>query len=260
MIDIHSHVLPGVDDGSKSLEESVEICRRSALSGTRILFATPHIDTPQQFESFAPNLDLLEGLQREINKLGIEITLMSGAEIFPSQHLIGAIDAGVPITLANRSGHVLLGLPMSSIPLDFEHVAFELQARGLSVILAHPERLIPIQQDPSILHNWVTKGMLLQVNAGSLSGRYGHDAEVTAWVLLEHNWVHFVASDAHSSRGAHSLASAVQRLKNRIPDEDIERLTVKNGECVVDGLQVPSNPLDFSPTKRKTLWSRIWNR
>lgn len=261
MIDIHTHILPGVDDGAQNLEESLAMARIAVEAGDGILFATPHVasarDLSRQWEMPAR----LAELQAACTAAGLAITLIQGAEVYPMTGILQAIDAGVPLTLGTAGRHLLFDSPFTQLPLKIAERVYELQTHGITPILAHPECIVEVQMNPGILEEHVDRGLLLQISTSSLLGVYSEQALRTARVLLEHRWVHFLASDAHSPRTRRpGLATAAVRLVEYTDAETAKRLTVTNGHRVLAGEAVPTEPLPYVPKKNKRWFADLFGR
>lgn len=247
MIDIHSHVLPGFDDGPRSFEDSVLLTKQVAFEGTSVLFATPHVATPVDFEHSFRIPQAVKSLQTAINELGIQTTILPGAEVFPSFALLDNLDKGCSITLGEKDTHILLDMPLSVMPVELDTLVFELKTRGITPILAHPERSMPIQKNPQLLEKSVHMGLLIQINASSLMGDNGNSAMSTTNILLDLHWAHFVASDAHSLRHRPSRMAAARRLLVNMMGADlVEELFVRNGQRIVRGEAIPVNPQPYA--------------
>jgi len=196
MIDIHSHVLYGVDDGSPSRETSVEMLKAAAKNGVESIILTPHF-----FSDTAGKInERLEALRPEAAKLDIE--LFSGCE-YDFSHLNANKKF---ITLGERSDFILVDFCLPYIMPISRNILFEQQARGYQIVLAHPERLFS-KDNLSMLKELADTGIYFQLNAGSFRGDYGRSARKTARELVKHGLCHCIASDAHS----------VKNYKGQIP-------------------------------------------
>ncbi|MBI2844002.1 MAG: phosphotransferase [Armatimonadetes bacterium] len=252
MVDIHSHILPGVDDGAGDIEESVDLAELSASEGTTVIFATPHVAPLQDRELALQLPERVAALQDAIVSRGLPLRLVQGAEVYPDCGVLAALDAGLPLTLGGLGKHLLLDLPLTAIPLGFEQLVFDLQRCGITPILAHPERAIPVQMQPQMLEPLVHRGLLLQIDAGSMLGSHGPAAESAALMLLRHKWVQFVASDAHSPRVRRPrLADAARVLTRILGLERVTELISTNGRRVLEGEAIPTNPADYSPKRSR---------
>ena len=199
MIDIHCHILDGVDDGSYCLPESVEMARIAYESGTRQIVATPHANTP----GGEPNAwgEMLEGklytLNDAIAKARIPLTVLPGQEVFCAGDVAGLLNAGEIITL-NGSRYLLIEFDFYARSDTLVDECEALLAEGVVPVVAHPERYEAIREDEETAFRLKRRGCLLQLNAGSLFGDFGRSAQSAAHDLLSESLADFIASDAHS--------------------------------------------------------------
>ncbi|MBE2314505.1 protein tyrosine phosphatase [Solirubrobacter sp. CPCC 204708] len=189
MLDLHSHVLPGLDDGAASAEEAVAIARAACADGVRVLAATPHVrsDYPTTASQLDAGLRALPPLPIDVVRGG-EVSLEVAAALPP--------DDLAPFAIAG-SRYLLVEPPYTGLPLNAGTTLFLLRLAGFVPIIAHPERNPDVQADPSRLRELVEAGALAQLTAGSLTGRRGATAQRTARVLLQEGLAHLVAGDAH---------------------------------------------------------------
>lgn len=199
MIDIHTHILYGIDDGSHSLEQSLKMLNIAAKNNTDKIILTPHCNQPGNLNNFYSS-DLQNHFDafREAAK-DIPIELYLGMEIYATDEVPDLISEGKIIPL-NNSHYLLIEFPFSSNPDWVTHILEEVSKFNLTPVIAHPERYPFIINNPQIIYDWVISGSLIQINKGSLFGRFGYKEELTARKLLNHNLVHFVASDCHSHK------------------------------------------------------------
>lgn len=196
MIDIHTHILPGIDDGSGNLEESLEMCRIASSGGTRGIAATSHGNLgsdPLTAEAYKNAYRLLK---QELLKAEIPVRLYSGMEIFMTADAVDKLQNGELLTL-NETRYVLIEFDFQEEPWMAEEYLHMLEDAGYLPVVAHVERYYFIQRSPEIIYDWVRHGYVIQVNKGSLLGAFGKKEQDTAISLLEHNLIHVVASDAH---------------------------------------------------------------
>ena len=198
-IDIHSHILPGVDDGSKSLEQSLTMARSFVAGGVNHAFATPHhiagtawTLTPEKIRQKVAEL------QAVFQQYEIPLILHPGMEIALHHHLVKELERNVLLPLGNSNCY-LLEPPFQSFRDDLLDTVLSFKNAGKDVILAHPERAPFFQQKITSLTRLVEQGVMVQVNIGSLLGTFGKKTETTALYLAEHDSIHFVASDSHGS-------------------------------------------------------------
>ncbi|MBR5094185.1 MAG: hypothetical protein IK095_03735 [Oscillospiraceae bacterium] len=199
MIDIHSHIIPGIDDGSASMDDSLELLLMAAESGVTTLVATPHCNIPGEFENYAgPDLEQrFARLDAAREKAGIPVKLCRGAEIYATPELPQLLRDGKVWTL-NGTRYFLVEFSFREDPGFCEAILHRCRSLGFLPIVAHPERYIFIQDDPQLAYEWCTAGYGLQLNKGSILGRFGPGPKHTSELLLQHGLAACVASDAHS--------------------------------------------------------------
>jgi protein-tyrosine phosphatase len=198
MIDLHAHILPGLDDGVATVEEACELARRAAADGVTAIAATPHVredypTTPAQMEA------AVRVLREAFRVAGIGVDLLPGGEIaLESLALLDREDL-LRFSLAQSGRYLLVEFPYVGWPLALETSLRKVQAAGLVPIIAHPERNREVQERPDRLAPLVAAGTLVQITAASLDGRLGRSARKAAQALLHDGAAHLLASDAHSA-------------------------------------------------------------
>lgn len=202
MIDIHAHILPGVDDGSPSLESSLEMAALAVESSVRAIIATPHCNLPDELDQ-GGGLDAA-GVQRHTDTLNsvllhkeIALRIYPGMEIFGTRQTAQRLQAGKLCTLAG-SRYPLIEFPFVDFAEEATEILESVLRLGLRPIVAHPERYRYTQSHPQLLNLWMDMGCLLQVNRGSLLGRFGEREEELSHALVGRGFAAFVASDAHT--------------------------------------------------------------
>jgi protein-tyrosine phosphatase len=237
MIDLHTHVLHGVDDGAGSLGEAVAMVRQEAEDGVRVIAATPHVRSDYPTSADELQRRLVE-LRAAVVDEGLEVELVAGGEV--SLREAARLDAHElrQLTLAG-AGALLLEFPYYGWPINLDMQLFALQAYGFRVILAHPERNTEVVQQPDRLRPLVQRGALVQVTAGSLDGTLGRSAKRTGEALLELGLVHCVATDMHAPTGRSGLSS----VAGAVGDESLARwLTLIAPAAILAGEQLPAAP------------------
>ena len=199
MTDLHTHILYGIDDGSENIEMSVEMIKMAKNNGTNNIVLTPHCNIPDAYTNYMNDVIVgrFEKLKRTIKEMEIDVNLYLGMEVYASDNIDRLIMDGAIITL-NRSRYLLIEFPFMADPLWVTHILAKVHQIGLIPLLAHPERYIYVQEFPYMVFDWVNSGCLLQINRGSIVGRFGDQARDIAIMLMENNMVTAVASDAHS--------------------------------------------------------------
>lgn len=239
MIDLHTHVLPGIDDGARTLEEAVEMCRRAAEEGCSGLIATPHLRHARWWNGKRERLEaLLETLQEQLREwLDGSFEVFLGGEIaLHSESLdeVYELPGGELQTLAG-SRYVLLELDWHGLGPNILDVVHELTVKGLFPVIAHPERYRWLAEDPALIETLVERGAYLQLTAMSVTGDLGGGIRRLCDDLLEAEIVHFVASDAHDARlRPPGLGRAFRQVEEDYGREVAERLFVTHPRAVVE--------------------------
>ncbi len=236
MIDIHTHILPGFDDGAESPDVAVEMARGAAAEGISRVVATPHIMQDDLTGLKAKIDDAVSSLNARLRQESVDVEILPGAEVHISAALLTNPDALKEISLGFRENYVLLELPLQEMPRFTEELIFRVQLKGLVPVLAHPERNASIIEQPARLLELVEKGALVQVNAGSVTGRYGEKVRVTADLFLRNRLIHFLASDAHSLKSRPlKLRAAVERARGLLGEEGASALVEGNPAAALTG-------------------------
>ncbi|MBU2622311.1 MAG: hypothetical protein KKD92_08345 [Proteobacteria bacterium] len=198
MIDLHCHILPGIDDGAKTPEESLKMAEIALRDGIHTIVATPHV-----LGIHSNNVRSVEksiaGLTDAFSINGINIRLIPGADVPLSAGLMDKIKGGEAGTINNGMKYILLELPSYTVPLRVKDLIFELKINGITPVITHPERILMIQQNADIAYDLVIMGALCQVTAMSITGDFGEIPRKSAAILLKRRLVHVIATDAHSA-------------------------------------------------------------
>ena len=248
MIDLHSHVLPGIDDGAADLDQAVGICEAAAADGIEVIAATPHVrhdypTTPEQMEA------ALAEVQAAV---GDRIRVVGGGELDVDE--LGRPREELARFGLGGSRTLLVETPYVGWPLDLAERLFVLQVAGFATVLAHPERNRDVQARPELLAPIVAAGTLVQLTAASLDGRFGRGSRACSFTLLERGLAHLVASDAHApDLRAVGLSGAVEA----IGDPALARwLTVDVPRAILEGKPTPPRPVEDRPRRRSFLRRR----
>lgn len=226
--DLHTHILPGLDDGAPDSEVAQQMLKMAAESGTTELYATPHLISGSWQPPWAEILHRTETLNRHAAKTGLGVRVLPGAEVAMDWSLLDLLPTPGPYCLGG-SRFILVELPLGSLPNYADDFLFTLQTRDFLPILAHPERNPEVKADPDRLQPWLDRGIFVQLNTASLLGRMGERTQAAARTLLATGRVHFLGSDAHSA-GARSpdLQEAVQALTELLGSDETEVLLAHN--------------------------------
>ena len=229
MIDLHCHILPGVDDGPQSFEEAVAMAKIAVEDGVTIVAATPHI-LPNSYQA-TELADILTQLNNRLLDLNIPLKLFMGAEV--SFQMPPSMLKGYTI---NNTSYVLIEFPHSHLPADAGQIIFNLQVNGFLPIIAHPERNPSVIKDPSSILNLLGEGVYLQLTAASVAGKFGKSVQKCAVKLLESGCVHLLGTDAHSPIGRRPILSQGLKAASKvIGAEKALKLVTVNPEAVIAG-------------------------
>lgn len=198
MIDIHSHILPGVDDGSQSLDESLAMAKMAWNSGVSVIVATPHANVPWSYKNYDSPVfrKKIWDLQYHLRQHECDIKIVTGMEIFATEDVDDKIAKGALIPI-NKSRYYLVEFPFDVDPFWMEERLYSILCMDKIPVIAHPERYDCIQDEPAVLYHFMSMGCLSQINKGSIFGRFGRKEQRTAQILLDHHLVTCFASDAH---------------------------------------------------------------
>lgn len=225
VIDLHCHLLPGLDDGAQNLEEGLGIARQLESAGFKAVVATPHVIEGRDFLRREMILEATQRFQNTLEQQGIKLQLIPGAECYIFPELAKWIAEGKVMTLGDQGKYILVELPMLEVPSYVEKVLFDLQVLGLTPILAHPERNKKLAEEPERLLEWVRRGLLLQLDLRSLDGKYGEKVCQFALVLLKSGMIHFIGSDGHRVSREMALENCLDALAQTLSQECYEDVT-----------------------------------
>jgi protein-tyrosine phosphatase len=258
MIDIHHHLLFGLDDGAKDIETSVAMAETAAADGITHVVCTPHANAHYTFDPEA-NRRRLQELEARVNG---KLVLGLGCDFHLSfENIEDALKNPHKYTI-NQKNYLLVEFADLAIPQQMTQVFHQFMLAGIQPILTHPERNLTIQKTPHRLDEWLAIGCLVQVTAASLTGRFGGYAMQFAHKLLRQNKIHFLATDAHNlqSRPPH-MKEAYEFVAKQCGAETAERLCVTNPKAAYFGEPFPPQPeiVQEDPSRRQGFWSK-WFR
>lgn len=211
MIDLHTHILPGLDDGAASLEEALQMAAIAAAEGVSAVVATPHVVSGLYDNTRRQIQEAVDHLNRCLAAESIPLQVLPGAEYRLEPDLPQRLDAGRLMTINDAGHYLLVELPLALVPDYTEQLLYEIQLQGVTPILAHPERNPGLSRSPQRLSRLAQRGVLAQVTTGSIRGRFGQTARRAALKMLETGAAQVVASDAHSARGRSPAITAAAR-------------------------------------------------
>ena len=253
MVDIHCHILSNVDDGSDSQNTSIEMAEIAVSDGINVIIATPHYI---EFEHEITKEEILNKCN-DLNKILIEkniiLDIKPGCEAFISPTIVDSYKKGKVMSINNMDKYILIELPVSDYPKYTEEVIFDFKLSGMTPIIAHIERYTYFYNDFLSIHNLIKHGALIQVNSSSINGYFGKDIKAKVLELIRSNMVHFIASDAHTTRGrSPKISQAFETLRSEKIEQDYINYIIENGYKVVEGAEI--NILEPILKKKKMFW------
>lgn len=240
MIDLHNHLLPGIDDGAKKVEETLEFLRIARRDGVQVVVATPHMKPgvyDNDRDTILQRVAMVREAARGDEAEGVE--LLPGAEVYYTADLAARARAGALMTVGDRGRYLLLELPYQQSPMHVDDSIFQLRLLGITPLMAHPERVAYYLEDIERVAASVRLGALTQVTANSLTGRFGDKARDFARAMLERNLVHVLASDSHDVRYRPPIMSEGLRAAAAVLGESRARRLVQDiPRAILDGKDV----------------------
>jgi protein-tyrosine phosphatase len=264
MVDIHHHLLPGLDDGPKDLDASIAMARMAAEDGITHVVATPHASNRYAFDPALIAQKLAE-LRHALDERGIPLVLASGCDFHLSYDNIQDALAHPRKYTINATEYLLVELPDLTISPHLGETLYDLRVAGMVPILTHPERNPRLQSDSGRIRSWLQHDLLVQVTAGSVLGEMGKAAERMAHMLLANRWVHFLATDAHDVRHRPpQMRRAHDLVAERYGAEYADRLCTANPAAVFAGRELPAQDemlhLYEDDWIRRPWWKRLFGR
>jgi Capsular polysaccharide biosynthesis protein len=233
MIDIHSHITPGIDDGSKSIEMTEDMMRKAVSDGIGSMCITPHYIYGQLENDVSVVSKELEKLKALSDQLNTGINFLPGSEIFLSPEIPDLLKEKKLQTL-NNGKYVLVELPMGMVPDYTDEMFFQIMLQGFIPVLAHPERNYGIDENPELLEKWKSKGVLFQINSGSIIGVFGRHVQKLSIDFIIKGYAAVVATDCHSNRGrSPNLSKARKIIDSKFGTEICEKLFEENGLNII---------------------------
>lgn len=253
LIDIHCHILAGIDDGAQTVDESIIMAKAAMQDGIKIIVATPHVQSGIFDNRKSTILEKVRKLNMELKALGIDILVLPGAEYRLEANLPQRLADGELMTLNNKGRHILIEFPSNLIPPFAENILYEIQLQGVTPIIAHPERNTAIIGCPDIMIAYTKREILAQITSASITGFFGKSIEKAAWKLMNSGAGHFLGSDGHSPTGRKPLLSkAFREVEKRLGSDYSELVANRNSNLMLRGHYVPS----LYKTENRKMWGK----
>ena len=228
MIDIHAHVLPGIDDGARNFDDSLDMIRGLSSCGVTDVIATPHyVNESIYVSSRSENMKLAQELNKLLNEAEIPVNVYLGNEIYIDPDILRLLKANKISTMAG-SKHLLVELPLNDEYPNYLDYLQELLEQGYNIVLAHPERYSIVQDDYGVIGDLIEMGVLLQCNLGSITGKYGKEAKKVIRRIIKDKLVFAFGSDLHRPGREEELQLAMKKLAKYYNPRELEQVLVSN--------------------------------
>lgn len=238
MIDFHTHILPNIDDGSKSIEETFNLIKEAEKAGFKKIISTSHYLEKYYEVDVIERKAWIDTLNKTIKERNEEIELYLGNEIYFSDNIIRLLEEGKATTINNTS-YLLFELPLNTKPFNIYNIIYELLEYKLIPVLAHPERYTFVQSEPELVYDLIQKGVLMQCNYGSIIGQYGKKAQIIVKKLYENNMVHFLGTDVHKQNTIYErIPEILPQISEIIGEEKLKEITTMNAQKVLENKRI----------------------
>lgn len=260
MIDFHNHILPAIDDGAKSIEVSIEMLRNAQKQGIKEVVNTVHFQHPKmenKIVTFDIIKEQIEILQKRLHENKIDIKLHFGSEVFFLPNLLEI--KSNPLTTFGGGKYMLIEFSILNIPNIQRKLLYELKLSGVTPIIAHPERYLPVQDNISMVTDWLEAGCLIQVDAGSILGKFGNKSKLASERILKNGWCQIVGSDSHNNRNRNFCLKDSFVLVTNWVGKDGEKMFNENPKKIIDGSQIHVD-FEYNFKRKNSLITKIIKR
>jgi protein-tyrosine phosphatase len=238
MIDIHCHILPGVDDGAQHEQACLSMAKMAAREGITAIIATPHYDNGTYENTKDDIIESVAHVNALFKEEQIDLNVYPGQEPRISGEMLEKIETGEIVTLNDTGKYIFVELPHNHVPRYTERLLYDIQLKGLTPIIVHPERNHEIMKTPGMIYELVKSGALTQITASSVTGHFGKQIRQLTMELIENNLTHFVASDAHNTgKRTFRMREALEQIEDEF-GMDMRYLLQENAELLFEGKAV----------------------
>lgn len=246
MIDIHIHIIPGVDDGSQDMEQSLMMAEIASANDIHEMIVTPHCNIPGMFDNYYDERYIrnFERFESALKAEAIPLKIYPGMEVYGTYEVGEYLKKGKIITL-NHSRYLLIEFGFEEDVDVVNDILDEVASQQITPIIAHPERYVFVRHDPTLVYRWIRKGYRTQINKGSITGRFGRSVYQTAMLLLDHDLVSFVATDSHNPfHRTPDMREAEEILLDFVGEEKTsELLDINPKRVILDQKLLPLDPI-----------------
>lgn len=259
MIDMHCHILPGVDDGAKDLYEAIEMAKIAEEDGIKKIINTSHFHPEFKFIMGSELVEKVDNFNKILKENNIDIEVLLGNEIYYTDGILEEIE-DLNFYTINKSKYLLIEFSPMNVPKNLPDIVYELKIKGYTPILAHVERYKSIIDNPNIIYDCIKEGAIIQVNASSVLGKHGKDMKKTTDILLDNNMVHIIASDAHGSeRRRPQLKEAYKYIKNKYSKEVANNIFKNNQSLIIENKDIII-PIASKYEEKRGFFSKLFKK
>ena len=228
MIDFHTHIIPNIDDGSRSIEETFNLIKEAQNAGFESIISTSHY-IEGYYETETPEREVwVNAIYENLKAKNININLYLGNEIYLTENIIKLLEEGKASTI-NDTSYVLFEMPLNAEPMNLYDVVYQMLQYKLVPVLAHPERYSFVQKEPELIYDLIEKGVLMQANYGSIIGQYGEKAQIIVKKILQNDMIHFLGTDVHRQNTIYpKIPEILEELIELIGEEKLKELSDTN--------------------------------
>ena len=259
MIDMHCHILPGIDDGASDLEEALEMARIAESEGIKKIVNTSHFHPEFKYTMGEELVEAINSFNVALKANKIDLEVLIGNEIYYTDEIIEELH-NLNFHTLNNSKYLLIEFSPMNVPKNLADVVYEVKLKGYIPVLAHVERYNNIIENPNIIYDCIKEGAIIQVNASSILGKHGKEIKKVSDILLDNNMIHIVASDAHGSeRRRPQLREAYEFVKNKYSEETADNLFKNNQSLNIENKDIIIPRASMYEEKRG-LFSKLFKR
>ncbi len=257
MIDCHSHLLPGIDDGARTMDIALSMARTAVASGITTAVMTPHHLNGVFTNTRTSILKAVAQFRLKLAEQDIPLNIYPGSELHLVPELLDQLQQGEAMTYADRGKAVLIELPKATVPTGSEQVLESILYRGWTPIIAHPERNNTLRRNRELVGEWVREGCKIQLTTQSCSGEFGHEIQSVCRYWCEQGWAHLIASDAHRPEGrAPDMRSGAHKIHKWLGEDATRLMTEEKPQRLLSGEDLHALPPVESHSRRRFSWFR----
>ncbi len=261
MLDLHNHILPGLDDGALDWGQSIAMARLAMDDGVTGIVCTPHWVSGYCDNTLPLILQTTDAFREKLEAADIPLSVFPGAELRLDYNLVERLKSEEVLTLNNTGHYALIEFPAEILPHNLDNFFWELQANDITPIISHPERHSIMMHNPAMLYKWVAGGILVQITSASLLGRFGSEVRKHAIYLMEHRMAHIIATDAHGlTMRSPRLSEGVETARSIVGGDLAHRMVHEYPQSIIDGVPIlVPDPIPLCRNSKPSVATRFFS-